>query len=162
MKKNNNFNLSYSDKISSGLKLRPLVLRCCKAVLKHENHEKPCEVSVTVVGDEEIHELNKEYRGVDSPTDVLSFQSGDVLLGDIVISIETARLQANEYGHSIEREVAFLTVHGMLHLLGYDHSNKKDEDIMFKKQEQVLENLKITRNYIVNALQKRGYNHSQL
>jgi probable rRNA maturation factor len=115
------------------------------------------EVSVSFVSDDEIHELNRTYRGVDRPTDVLSFalregeedfpvpDEGAELLGDIVISIPTAVRQAEEYGHSVEREVGFLLVHGFLHLLGYDHQDEDAEREMFGLQEEVLQKLGLTR-----------------
>jgi probable rRNA maturation factor len=115
------------------------------------------EVSVSFVSDDEIHELNRTYRGVDRPTDVLSFaflegeedfpvpDEGAKLLGDIVISIPTAVRQAEEYGHSVEREVGFLLVHGFLHLLGYDHQDEDAEREMFGLQEEVLQKLGLTR-----------------
>ena len=103
---------------------------------------------------EYIHKINKEYRGVDRPTDVISFALEDEpdikldhrILGDIYISIDKAREQANEYGHSLKRELCFLTVHGVLHLLGYDHmKSKKDEEVMFGKQDKILNDLGIER-----------------
>lgn len=109
------------------------------------------EVDVNLVDNETIHEINKEYRKVDRPTDVISFAfldkidgevqiKGDVktLLGEIIISIDKAKEQANEYGHSLTREMSFLFVHGLLHLLGYDHMTKEDEEVMFKLQEDIL------------------------
>jgi probable rRNA maturation factor len=115
------------------------------------------EVSVTLVDDRRIWELNRQYRGVDRPTDVLSFamregetepvlgEEGRELLGDIIISVETAERQAREYGHSLERELAFLAVHGFLHLLGYDHQSPEEEAVMFAKQEEVLTGLGLVR-----------------
>lgn len=110
------------------------------------------EVSVTFVDDSRIHELNLEFRGKDRPTDVLSFPllEGDALaaepeagmprmLGDIVVSVETAKRQAAEYGHSLEREIGFLLIHGLLHLLGEDHETPEQEDRMRERQRQVLE-----------------------
>ena len=103
--------------------------------------------NVIIVDNEYIHKLNKEYRGIDRPTDVISFaleDNDDIkyddfrLLGDIYISIDKAKEQANEYGHSFKREICFLAVHGLLHLLGYDHMEKKDEEVMFAKQEVIL------------------------
>ena len=123
-----------------------------------------CEVNVTIVDNNTIHEINREQRKIDRPTDVLSFpmlefdedgisddeydMDGElVMLGDIVISMERAREQANEFGHSFLREVAFLTAHSMLHLLGYDHvDDKEGEEIMCEKQERVLTSLGITRD----------------
>ncbi|OAB33951.1 rRNA maturation RNase YbeY [Paenibacillus glacialis] len=118
------------------------------------------EVALTFVNDEQIHELNRDYRGIDRPTDVLSFAMNDSLddelaivyeleggaemeelpdvLGDIIISVSRAKLQSEEFGHSLEREIGFLFVHGFLHLLGYDHQDKASEDEMMGKQEAVL------------------------
>lgn len=145
-------------KIPSGIRL--LIRRCCHAVLVSEGFTKDAEVSVSFVSNNEIRSLNKMYRDKDSVTDVLSFpltdsdgtmetnaQTGFVLLGDIVISIETAVKQASIYGHSLDREIGFLTVHSMLHLLGYDHETSKlDERIMREKEEAVLEKLGISRD----------------
>ncbi len=152
--KNNQVNI----KIPSGIRL--LIRRCCHAVLVSEGFTKNAEVSVSFVSNNEIRSLNKVYRNKDSVTDVLSFpltdsdgtmetnsETGFVLLGDIVISIETAVKQANIYGHSLDREIGFLTVHSMLHLLGYDHETSKlDERIMREKEEAVLEKLGISRD----------------
>ncbi|MBR6564716.1 MAG: rRNA maturation RNase YbeY [Clostridia bacterium] len=131
---------------------RALIRKACSAVLKYEQFVGDAEVDVTVVGDEKIHEINLEHRNIDSPTDVLSFPLGEdgiydknpmtdaFMLGDIVISTDRAKYQADLYGHSIEREIAFLTVHSMLHLLGYDHVNGEEERaIMREKEEAVLE-----------------------
>ncbi len=123
-------------------KLKMLTRSAVIATLAHEQYHNPCEVSVTYTDNEGIHALNLQYREVDKPTDVLSFPLMDfsgaseepvadepvVSLGDIVISLECARAQAEEYGHSFEREIAFLTVHSMLHLLGYDHETSEDDD----------------------------------
>lgn len=139
--------------------IRMLIRRCCHAVAESENFTQPFEVGVSFVDDEQIHELNNEYRGIDRPTDVLSFplgengvydvnnETGASLLGDIVISIETALKQAELYGHSLEREVGFLTVHSMLHLLGYDHEESKlQERMMREKEEFILDKLGISRD----------------
>ncbi len=119
--------------------------------------EPHTEVSVVLANDEYIHNLNLSYRGKDCPTDVLSFalNEGDepkifdgpeeVLLGDIIISVETATRQATEYGHSLERELAYLTVHGILHLLGYDHMTEEDKEEMRHEEEHVLALLGINR-----------------
>ncbi|MDE5884617.1 MAG: rRNA maturation RNase YbeY [Oscillospiraceae bacterium] len=144
-------------KIPSGIRL--LIRRCCHAVLISEGFTQNAEVSVSFVSNQEIKKLNKSYRQKDSVTDVLSFpltsedgrmelntETGAVLLGDIVISIETAVKQANIYGHSLSREIGFLTVHSMLHLLGYDHETSPlDERIMREKEESVLDKLGISR-----------------
>ena len=144
-------------KIPTGLRM--LIRRCCNAVLKMEKFEGSVEVSVTLVNNKQIRELNSIYRNIDRVTDVLSFpmtdegedftldpETGCYMLGDIVISLEKALAQADEYGHSFKREVAFLTVHSMLHLLGYDHERSEEEEReMFGKQEIVLEAMGLTR-----------------
>ena len=135
-----------------------LVRRACTAVLTLEEFNDPAEISVRFVDDEEIHRLNREYRNVDRSTDVLSFplgqdghydtnqETGCALLGDVVISLEMAVKQANMYGHSLEREIGFLTVHSMLHLLGYDHETSPlEERKMREKEEEVLGELGISR-----------------
>ncbi len=127
--------------------------------------EYPCVTSVLLVEDSHIRKINKEQRKIDKPTDVLSFpmlemdhgkyipvesdfdlEQGLVVLGDIVISIETAKRQAGEYGHTFFREVLFLMTHGIFHLLGFDHENDEDEREMLEKQERVLQNLNLVRN----------------
>lgn len=138
--------------------IRMLIRRCCQAVLVSENFEQDAEVSVSFVSNEEIQNLNRIYRQKDAPTDVLSFplgqdgkydinpETGCAMLGDIVISLEMAVHQAHIYGHSLEREVGFLTVHSMLHLLGYDHETSPlAERQMREKEEAVLEELGISR-----------------
>ena len=120
--------------------------------LKHLSlHFEPY-ISVTLVDNEYIHEINRNYRHIDRPTDVISFAFLDdnpsrdklfqskemVVLGEIYISIDKAKEQALAYGHSLERELSFLFVHGLLHLLGYDHMNEDDEKIMFALQEEIL------------------------
>lgn len=118
------------------------------------------EVSVTIVNNEEIQKINKEYRGKDYPTDVISFAleedgEGEVeiigadmppVLGDIIISVDKAREQAEEYGHSLMRELGFLTVHGFLHLLGYDHMTEEEEKEMFTKQKEILNRYGLSRS----------------
>ena len=120
-------------KVPSGLRI--LIRRACNAVLEYEHFDDPAEISVTFVDNAAIAELNNQYRNKPMPTDVLSFPLGEngvydvdenngcKMLGDIVISMERAQEQATLYGHPLQREVAFLTVHSMLHLLGYDHEN---------------------------------------
>ncbi len=144
-------------KVPVGIRL--LIRRSCTAVLTYENFPGNAEVSVSFVNDKQIHELNSKYRNMDKPTDVLSFplgdggnydknpETGDCLLGDIVISLETAERQADIYNHSLEREIGFLTVHSMFHLLGYDHETSSMEAlIMREKEEAVLNALGISRN----------------
>ena len=109
-----------------------LIKKAVKTTLKSENWQGRAEVSVTFVDDEQIKELNAAHRGIDSATDVLSFplNDGDDIgeeLGDIVISMERADYQAKEYGHSLDRELAFLAVHSTLHLLGYDHMTEEED-----------------------------------
>lgn len=116
---------------------------------------KKASCSIIIVDNSYIHKLNKEYRGIDRVTDVISFALEDDksmiipdeirLLGDIYISIDKAKEQAEEYGHSLERELCFLSVHGLYHLLGYDHETEEEAEVMFKKQEEVLMKYGITR-----------------
>jgi probable rRNA maturation factor len=115
------------------------------ALEKSEN----CEVSILLTDDSEIHELNSLYRKVDAPTDVLAFamregEDGDAnsdILGDVVISIPTAERQAKEYGHSLEAELSLLVAHGVLHLLGYDHAERDEADIMQERQKEIVYSL---------------------
>lgn len=149
-------------KIPTGLRM--LVRRCCNAVLRMENFPYPAEISVTFVNNQQIRELNQQYRGKDMPTDVLSFPMGEngsydenhdtgaKILGDIVISLEKAVEQANRFGHSLEREVGYLTAHSMLHLLGYDHEKGGLEKVrMREKEEQVMTQLGLpgTTSYVL-------------
>lgn len=124
--------------------------------LKYEGFPNNCEISFSLVNNNEISEINKKYRGIDKPTDVLSFplidfeneqipKTNTIVLGDIIISIDKLMEQAKLYNHSFERELAFLTAHSMLHLMGYDHMSEPEEKIMFSKQEEILNNLGITR-----------------
>lgn len=112
--------------------------------------------NVIIVDNEEIHRINKEYRGIDRPTDVISFALEDEkdmlldsdagrILGDIYISLDKCKSQAIEYGHSFLRELAFLTIHGFLHLQGYDHMREEDEKVMFKLQDDILDGYGIRR-----------------
>jgi probable rRNA maturation factor len=131
-----------------------LIRKACIATLKYENFNNNAEIDVTIVGDEQIKEMNNQFRNIDKSTDVLSFPLGEngvydknpvtnaYMLGDIVISIDHAVAQADLYGHSLRREIAFLTVHSMLHLLGYDHVNGgMEQAIMREKEEAILTNL---------------------
>lgn len=144
-------------RIPSGIRL--LIRRCCHAVLEEEGFEDNAEVSVRFVDNDTIHELNKQFRNIDRPTDVLSFPLGEdgeydtdlstgaKLLGDIVISIPKAMEQAQEYNHSLQREIGFLTVHSMLHLLGYDHEDGGIEEVhMREKEETVLTKIGLKRD----------------
>ncbi|MDY3988686.1 MAG: rRNA maturation RNase YbeY [Massilioclostridium sp.] len=144
-------------KIPSGIRL--LVRRCCHAVLNHEGFSQDAEVSVSFVDNADIQKFNSEYRQKDAPTDVLSFplgengefdlneETGAAVLGDIVLSMEKAYEQAEIYGHSLQREVAYLTVHSMFHLLGYDHEQGGLEAVrMREKEEAVLTSLGLPRS----------------
>lgn len=110
--------------------------------------KQPKNMQIIFIDQQTIHGMNMTYRSIDRPTDVLSFindeQDGDSL-GDIFISIDQARIQAIDYGHSFEREIGFLAVHGYLHLLGYDHHEEDDEKIMIEEQERILKNAKLER-----------------
>ena len=149
--------------------LEETVQAVCRAVLEEESCPYEVQVTVVVVDNEGICRLNRETRGIDSPTDVLSFpnvdfeqegifnmdeareadyfdlESGELILGDIVISADKVREQAESYGHSQQREFAFLVAHSMLHLCGYDHMEETEAAVMEKKQEDVLAGLGITR-----------------
>ncbi|MBD5128706.1 MAG: rRNA maturation RNase YbeY [Ruminococcaceae bacterium] len=145
------------DKLTPPEDFEKLVEDCTRAALEEEEIEDDAEVSVTLVDNARIKEMNAEFREIDKETDVLSFPLGDengfevdpdtdaILLGDIVISLEKAQSQAEEYGHSFRREVAFLVTHSLFHLLGYDHMTEDEEKEMFAKQEKVLQQLGITR-----------------
>ncbi|ANF37346.1 rRNA maturation RNase YbeY [Bacillus velezensis] len=125
-----------------------------------EGVQDQAEVSVTIVTNEEIREINRDYRGKDTPTDVISFaleEEGEdeveivgadmpPVLGDIIISADRTKEQAEEYGHSFMRELGFLAVHGFLHLLGYDHMTKEEEEEMFSKQKDLLDEYGLTRS----------------
>ena len=143
-------------KIPTGTRL--LLRRACSATLEMEGFEDLAEINVTFTDDEEIKELNARFRNIDKSTDVLSFplgedgiydidpENGAKMLGDVVISLEHADEQARLYGHSFEREVAYLTVHSVLHLLGYDHVNGGlEQTIMREKEESVMETLGLRR-----------------
>lgn len=151
MEKKNAANISFVG-IEEDEGVRSAVELAANAALKHENAESRF-LSVVLTTDENIHEYNREYRSVDRPTDVLSFPTdeGDDLLappdgflGDIMISIPRAREQAKALGHSTEREILFLTVHGVLHLLGYDHMRPEDEQIMFPVQRSIVEGIELS------------------
>lgn len=143
--------------IPTGIRL--LIRRCCNAVLQQEKFDGSAEVSVRFVDNETIHTLNAQYRNVDRETDVLSFPLGEngeydvnldtgaKVLGDIVISVEKAVEQADAYNHSLQREIGFLTVHSMLHLLGYDHEKGGIEEVhMREKEETVLTKIGLKRD----------------
>lgn len=141
------------DKIKVGVALENIIESVIDECLSVEEMSKDVEVSVSFVDNNEIRELNRDYRNVDAPTDVLSFPMNEdfeeplsKILGDIVISLERALEQSVVYGHTIEREVAYLTAHSMFHLLGYDHMTDEDKILMREKEKQVMKNLKIFKN----------------
>ncbi len=147
-----------------------IIREIVEASLDYEGCPYECQVSVTLVDNDTIHEVNREYRDIDRPTDVLSFpgleyeepgtfdwleeegvgcfdpESGELLLGDIMISMDKVKEQAEEYGHSQRREFAFLIAHSMLHLMGYDHMVPDEREVMEKKQEEILQLKHYTRD----------------
>lgn len=137
-----------------------LVEKLLQHAAKVEEIEEGTELSITFVTNEAIHEINKEYRQKDAPTDVISFALEELgegetaiiaegmprILGDVIISIDRTREQAEEFGHSFERELGFLAIHGFLHVLGYDHMNEEDEKVMFGKQDEILESFGLSRD----------------
>ena len=138
-------------KIPTGIRM--LIRRCCNAVLTQQKFVGPAEVNVSFVDDAEIRRLNSEFRNIDASTDVLSFplgmegnydvnpETGAKMLGDIVISVEHAVKQANDYGHSFQREMGYLTVHSMLHLLGFDHVGGGLEAVKMRENEESVMNM---------------------
>jgi len=154
---------SRPEKIDVSAGLEQLLIELLKFALNKENVPQDAEVSVVLADDAVIRELNRRYRAKDAPTDVLSFamqesvpeeefiepeQGTERMLGDIVISVERAREQAEEYGHSFEREMGYLAVHGILHLLGYDHESQNDKEIMRRKEEEILKAFDLIRGAI--------------
>lgn len=135
--------LLYTDEENSHLTYE-FFMKIAEAVFDYlNNKENQYEISLLITNDETIHLLNKEYRQKDKPTDVLSFpMEDDIMLGDIVISLDTAKNQAQEREIGLDREIAFLFIHGLLHLLGYDHeTSAEDEKEMFALQEEILKKL---------------------
>ncbi|OLS03373.1 endoribonuclease YbeY [Tissierella creatinophila DSM 6911] len=134
-------------KVDIDEKILDTLIRVVKESLRVEDLEGDFEVSISFVENEEIKELNKEYRGIDKETDVLSFPLDEdllvpvPLLGDIIISVEKALEQAQEYGHSLERELAYLTAHSMLHLCGHDHMENQEKIIMRDKEKEIMKSL---------------------
>jgi len=152
------------DKMEVTDEMRELLRKCVELSFKVEAFQIESEVGFLLVDNEKIRQMNSKYRKKDAPTDVLSFpmvemkggklkpDSGDfdmdenmLVLGDIVISMEMAEKQAEEYGHSFERELAFLATHGIFHLLGYDHENEEEEKVMLSKQEAILQKMELKR-----------------
>lgn len=152
------------EKVEITEELEKMIHEVCEKTLEYEGCDFNAQISVTIVDNKEIQKINKEFRDKDTATDVLSFpmlefdedgnavecefdyDDEEVMLGDIVISAERALEQAESFGHSLKRELAFLTVHSMLHLLGYDHvTSEQDEKVMFAKQDEILKELGINR-----------------
>lgn len=152
-----------------GLDYKEIADKVINAALDYEECPYEAEISLTLVNNESIHKINKEFRQIDRPTDVLSFpmieykapgefdfleecddcfnpESGELMLGDIIISLDKVEEQAANYGHSLLREYAFLIAHSMLHLMGYDHMTEDEAKIMEAKQTEILESINITRD----------------
>lgn len=145
--------VSHDDHLTCDSEIVLLAEKAADLVLQSER-VGPCEVSIHFTDNKGIEELNRTYRNVAAPTDVLSFggdgeeertPDGTLLLGDVIVSLDKAKEQAAEYGHSLEREVAFLVVHGMFHLLGYDHQTDEEQRVMRAREEEVLQSLGLTR-----------------
>jgi len=148
------------EKIKVSAELEDLLKKAMNMVAKMEKLSANTEVDITIVTDEEIHVLNRDYRGVDRPTDVLSFaldeetdepeilgEEAEHLLGDIIISAEKANAQAEEFGHGLNREIVYLAVHGILHLLGYDHMVEEDKIIMRRREEEILREIDLSEEF---------------
>ena len=154
-------NIEYEAEEKLDLDYEKIITDVVNEAVDYEKCPYEAEVNVTIVDSESIHEINKEYRNIDSPTDVLSFpgvnyvtnnaedyfnpDTGELLLGDIVLCVQKIKEQADKYGHSEKRELAFLTAHSMMHLFGYDHMTPEESTVMEAKQNEVLERLGITR-----------------
>ena len=162
-------NLDYETEIKLHLDYESIITKVVNMALDLEECPYEIELNLILTDNKEIKDINREYRNIDVPTDVLSFpmiayespgdfsilededndsfnpETGELLLGDIIISVEKVMEQAAEYGHSEERELAFLTAHSMMHLFGYDHMEERERTVMEEKQRQVLEELKIYR-----------------
>lgn len=162
-------NIEYETEISLDLPYEEIIKSVINESIDYEKCPYECEVNVILTDNSEIHKINKMYRNIDSPTDVLSFpmvdyetpsdfeniedhaedyfnpETGELMLGDIVISVEKVIAQAEQYGHTSKRELAFLTAHSMMHLFGYDHMVPVEASIMEGKQKEVLNHLNIIR-----------------
>lgn len=151
--------INQQNKVPYNRKLQDIIIKVASATAKLCKQPRNTEVSVMIVDNSYIQELNLIYRGKNEATDVLSFAmnelgdeepdldfSGDInILGDIVISLEQAQNQCEQFGHSLERELGYLVVHGMLHLLGYDHENEEEKKLMRKLEEKVMRDVKLER-----------------
>ncbi|WP_035380249.1 rRNA maturation RNase YbeY [Fervidicella metallireducens] len=157
------------DKFLFTKEIKNLIQKSIQSALKHENFNYPYEINIIITNNEGIRKYNWEFRKKDSATDVLSFpmlffkdgyfngnnldinventnpDSGEVILGDMILSIERASEQALEYNHSLEREIAFLTVHSILHLLGHDHETEEERKLMRTKEEEILNSMNLVR-----------------
>lgn len=150
------------DKLRISEELEKLLTAGLNVVARLHKLPVQTEVDITIVDDAEIHTLNRDYRNVDRSTDVLSFALDEEskeepelvggpeehLLGDIIISAETAARQAEEFGHGLEREIVYLAVHGLLHLLGYDHMNDADKAVMRAKEEEALREIRLSEEFL--------------
>lgn len=150
------------EKLRISAELEQLLTAGLNVVARLHRLSGQTEVDITIVDDEEIHMLNRDYRNVDRPTDVLSFALDEAgedepellggpeehLLGDIIISAETAARQAEEFGHGLEREIVYLAVHGLLHLLGYDHMIDEDKAVMRAKEEEALREIRLSEEFL--------------
>ena len=139
--------------------LEDAIRRAAAEALRYEEFDEDCEISVSIVDNEEIREINRQFRNIDRATDVLSFpmltfaegeeaevnENDEIVLGDIIISLERAKEQAEEYGHSYRRELNYLLVHGIMHCLGYDHMTEEEKSEMREKEECILGKMGITR-----------------
>lgn len=160
--------IAYETKEELNIDYEPLIEKVILAAMDYEQCPFECEVNVVLTDNNAIHQVNKEFRNIDRPTDVLSFpmveyekpgdfsdvlsmddcfnpETGELLLGDIMISVEKVKEQAMAYGHSIERELGFLVAHSMLHLFGYDHMEEKERELMESRQTEILNNIGLTR-----------------
>ena len=161
--------IDYEANKTISIDYKGIIHKVVEKALDYEQCPYEVELNVILVDNEEIHQINKEYRNMDKPTDVLSFpmidyevpgefdwledngddcfnpESGELLLGDIIISVDKLLEQAVEYGHSVERELGFLVAHSMLHLFGYDHMEDEERKVMEEKQEEILQQVKIFR-----------------
>ncbi len=162
-------NLEEEYQLELGISYEKIAQKVINGALDYQECPYECEVNIILVDNQEIHRINMECREIDRPTDVLSFpmaeyekpgdfslleqeqpecfhpETGELMLGDIIISLDKVKEQAENYGHSYTREYAFLIAHSMLHLMGYDHMVKEEEVVMFQKQEEILKQLDITR-----------------
>ena len=154
--------LNQQEKYKISRSTKELIKKCAAAAIDYMHFRSDVEISVMLTDNEGIRTLNSLHRGIDRPTDVLSFplyeydEMGELCLGDIVISVERAYEQAEEYGHSPEREIGFLTVHSMLHLFGYDHMTPEEEKEMFGYQSEILSSIGLERQSSSTKTQQEG------